>query len=151
MADTAVSKPLIPPSLVALAFALGGALFAVSEFVPAPYNLLCAGLGSVALYLSGKGLRMPAWAAGKPLLPATLVPLALGLVQVLNTVGGALPAAFQPFVAPVAALLALLAGAVEPEPIKATVSTVGTPAEGTGVTAQVATTCSLADRARGLC
>lgn len=150
MSDVAV-KPLIPAPLLALSFALGAALFAASNFAPAPYNLLCAGLGSVALYLAGKGWRLPEWVAGKPLLPLSLVPLALGLVQVLNSFGGALPPSVQPFVAPLAGFLSLLAGAVEPEPVKAVVPTAGTPAAGNGPVAQVATTCSLADRARGLC
>ncbi|WP_201756308.1 hypothetical protein [Corallococcus silvisoli] len=149
-------KPLIPANLVWLALALGAALFAGSEFAPAPYNLLCAGLGSVALYLAGKGWRMPAWAVGKPLLPTTLVPLALGLVQALNALGGALPASVQPFVAPLTGLLALLAGVVEPEPVKAVAAPPADAAGNTlvpeaGPVVQVAATCSVAQAARGEC
>jgi len=145
-------KPLIPPHLTWVALALGGALFAAGQFVPAPYGLVCAGVGSVALYLAGKGWRTPQWAVGKPLLPSALVPLALSAVQVLNAFGGSLPAPLQPYVAPLVGLLSLLAGVVEPEPLKVDAKALPAPVpanpDGT-VTVQVAAECSLGGAAQG--
>jgi hypothetical protein len=146
-----MQKPLIPASLNALALAIGAALFAASAYVPSPYSLVAAGLGSVALFLAGLGWRLPEWAAGKPLLPATLVPLALGLKTVLEQVAPLLAGNAQVLASAGVGLLSLLAGALLPEPVKAVVPTEGTPAAKNGPVAQVATTCSLADRARGLC
>ncbi|AAK94405.1 hypothetical protein Mx8p70 [Myxococcus phage Mx8] len=143
--------PLIPANLTWLALAIGGGLFAAGAYVPPPYNLVCAGLGSVALYLAGKGWRVPQWAVGKPLLPAALTPLALAGIQLLTTFGGALPAAVQPYVAPLVGLLSLLAGVVEPEPLKATGTVTTVPNNDGTVTAAVDPKCSIADRARGLC
>jgi hypothetical protein len=144
-------KPLIPASLNALALAIGAALFGASQYLPTPYSLVAAGLGSVSLFLAGLGFRLPAWAAGKPLLPATLVPLALSAKVIVEQVLPILPGNAQVYGSALVGLLSLLAGVLIPEPVKATVSTLGTPAESKGPTAQVAATCSLADRARGLC
>ncbi|QSQ14028.1 hypothetical protein [Myxococcus landrumensis] len=146
-------KPLIPQSLTWVALSLGAALFGAGQFVPAPYSAGCAILGSVALYLGGKGWRTPQWAVGKPLLPAALVPMALSVVQMLNAFGGSLPPSLQPYVVPVTGLLSLLAGVVEPEPLKVT----GGAPDATGnlpsgpAAAPVDPTCSIYDRIRGLC
>lgn len=146
-----MTKPLIPASLNALALAIGAALFGASGYLPTPYSLVAAGLGSVALFLAGLGFRLPAWAAGKPLLPATLVPLALSAKTILEQVAPLLPGNAQVYSAAAIGFLSLLAGVMIPEPVKAVVDTAGTPAASGGPVAQVATTCSLADRARGLC
>lgn len=145
-------QPLIPAKYSWLALAIGGALFAAGQFLPASYAAACVAIGSVAVYLAGKGWRVPQWALGKPLLPVALVPLALSAVQILNAVGGALPASIQPYVAPLIGLLSLLAGVVEPEPLKVTDESKPAVANPDGtVTAAVDPTCSIADRARGLC
>lgn len=149
-------KPLIPANLVYLALALGAALFGAGQYLPAPYSLIASALGSVALFLGGLGWRAPSWSAGKPLLPATLVPLALAASGLLEQFGAALPASAQPYAVAVGGLLALLAGKLLPEPLKA-VSSPPTDAAGNtlapeaGPVVQVASTCSLAQAAKGEC
>ena len=144
-------KPLIPASLNALALALGAALFGASQYIPSPYSFVAAGLGSVALFLAGLGWRLPSWVAGKPLLPVALVPLALSLREALVSIAPLLPGSTQVYASAAVGLLSLLAGALIPEPNSVHVSTLGTTSEKNGPTAQVAVTCSIADRARGLC
>lgn len=149
-------KPLIPQSLTWVALALGAALFGAGQFVPAPYELVCAGLGSVSLFLGGLGWRAPAWAAGKPLLPLGLVPLALASLELLQRFAPMLPETWQGYATAAVGLLSLLAGKVIPEPMKVVPSTdaVGVQTnqlpQGAAVT-QVDPTCSFYDRARGLC
>ncbi|RKH13785.1 hypothetical protein D7X74_21295 [Corallococcus sp. CA047B] len=148
-------KPLIPAHLAFLALALGAALFGAGQYLPAPYSLVAAALGSVALFLGGLGWRAPAWAAGKPMLPATLVPLALAGAGLLEQFSGALPANAQPYAVAVGGLLALLAGKLLPEPMKAVPAAPslsdGTPLVPDTTVVQVASTCSLAQAAQGKC
>lgn len=143
--------PFIPAHLTWVALAIGGALFAGGAFVPSPYNLVCAGLGSVALFLGGLGWRTPQWAIGKPLLPKTLVPLALAAHELLGRFIHVVPDQYQGYATAVVGLLALLAGVLTPEPLSATGTTVTVPNNDGTVTAAVDPKCSIADRARGLC
>lgn len=143
----------IPARLKWLYLAVGAGLFGASSFVPGPYNLACAGVGSVALFLGGLGWRAPAWAVGKPLLPATLVPLALSAHELLSRYAHLLPEAYQGLATAAVGLLALLGGVLTPEPLKVApgASAPAVPSPDGTVTAQVGAECSLADRIRGLC
>ncbi|WNM70413.1 hypothetical protein [Myxococcus phage Mx4 ts27htf-1hrm-1] len=143
-------QPLIPARLKWLALALGGGLFAAGQFVPNPYDLVCAGLGSVSLYLAGLGWRAPQWAVGKPLLPATLVPLALGAHELLGRFVHILPADYQGYATALVGLLALLGGVLTPEPLKVSAETKPVlPNPDGSVTTQLSGECSLAGAGQG--
>jgi hypothetical protein len=149
-------KPLIPPHLVALALAIGAALFAAGQYLPAPYAHLASALGSVALFLGGLGWRAPSWSAGKPLVPATLVPLALAAAGLLEQFGPLLPVSVQEYAALASGFLGLVAGKLLPEPLKSTPSApipvgIAQPLVTPGPVVQLAPECSLAQEAQGKC
>ena len=142
--------PLIPARLVRLAIALGGALTAAGALAPHPYGGILAGIGSVALYLGGLGWKAPAWAAGKPLLPVALVPIALSAHALLERAVPMVPMPWQAYGTLVLGVVALLAGKVLPEPVRvvdgASVANVEDAPE-----VLISTKCSLADAAQGKC
>ncbi len=142
--------PLIPERLKWLALALGAGLFGAGQFAPAPYDLACAGLGSVALFLAGLGWRAPKWAVGKPLLPAALVPIALGAHEMLGRFGYLVPEQYQPYVVSLTGLLALLGGVMISEPLKVSAETKPiVPNPDGSVTTQLSGECSLAGAGQG--
>lgn len=138
---------LIPARFVWLLLALGVGLEAAAYFIPAPWQAVAVGVGIVALYLGGKGFVAPKWATGKPLVPATLVPLLLTAAEVLQLLSHGLPATLAPHAGLLAGVLAFLAGKVEPAPVKVSVN--GTAVTGTPVAVDQA--CDLEDAGRGLC
>ncbi|MFP2897555.1 hypothetical protein [Corallococcus sp. 4LFB] len=151
-------KPLIPANLVALALALGAALFGVGQYLPAPYAAAASALGSVALFLGGLGWRAPSWSAGTPLLPKTLVPAALVASGLLERFATSLPASAQPWALAAGGLLALLGGKLLPEPMQAVAAppvlaggVLQQPLVDSGPVVQVAATCSLAQAAQEKC
>lgn len=147
--------PLISTRLVWVALALGAAFSAAGAFVPTPWNLVLAALGSVGLYLGGLGWRAPAWAAGKPLLPLALVPVALGGVALLERFLPLLPESWQGWGALAVGVLSLLAGKVTPEPLTLhsfpSTTTSGFTERVGPSHVQLTAECSLEDAARGLC
>lgn len=143
-------KPLIPPQLTFLALGLGAGLFGAGQYLPGHWASAAATLGSVALFLGGLGWRAPAWAAGKPLLPMTLLPFALSGHALLERFAPMLPAEWQGYATLALGLLALLAGKVTPEPLKVAPGTAAVVPNTDGtVTATVSGECSLAGAAQG--
>lgn len=145
-------SPLIPTRFVFLALALGAGLQGAALFLPSPWSTVAVALGAVALYLGGKGWKAPAWASARPMLPAALVPLALGAAAILPGLGSMLPPEVSPYVGHFVGFLLLLAGKVEPVPMTSTASTaLADGLQASGVLQAAPAECSLADAERGLC
>lgn len=91
--------PLVPKWLAALAAAAVPVLAAANGFLPHPFSAYAAILGGVAAFLGC--VALPQFRFGQPLIPLTLVPVAL-------SVGGWLATFAQTLTSPVAQGLATL-------------------------------------------
>lgn len=155
--------PLFPANLVPVALALGAALQAAAGFLPESWRPYVWGLGALAWLLAGWGARLPAWLAGKPLLPFALAAPLLAAYELLEThlptLLPMLPESLRGWAGFLYGVLALAAGKVLPAPIavKKAAPVEGQPntgsnlAAGESVTVAVDPTCSIYDRVRGLC
>lgn len=147
--------PLIPSHLRWIAYSIGAALQAGAFYAPEAWRPYAWALGALAWLLAGWGAKLPAWMASRPILPATLAPIGLGALALLDKVGPSLlpmlPENVQGFAGLAYGVLALAVGKALPEPVKVESAPASDAVPPPGPAVSVSATCSLADAAAGLC